>query len=91
MKRYLSAAAAAGLLLSVSAALAQSGTTSGPASGSPATLGTGGQAPATPHQTDTLKGGGAAMQKEQQGQAGGTSTGPAKPGTEAGPAPGKAK
>ncbi len=88
MKRYLCAAAITGLLLPGPAALAQSGTTSGPAAGSQATLGTGGQAPATPHQADSLKnGGGAAVRNEQQGQAGGTTAKAAKPGTEGGPAP----
>lgn len=63
--------AAAGLSMP---ALAQSGgTTSGPAAGSPATMGTGGVAPATPHQTNTVRNsGGAPITGEQRGQLGGT-------------------
>ena len=91
MKTYLFAAGVAGLLLSGAAALAQTGTTSGPAAGSTTSLGTGGQSAATPHQADTLKGGGTALKKEQQGQAGGTGAEAAKPGTEGGPAPAKPK
>ncbi|MBV9654622.1 MAG: hypothetical protein JOZ42_08675 [Acetobacteraceae bacterium] len=85
----LSAGALAGLLLSAPAAFAQNGTTSGPASGSPATLGTGGQSAATPHQRESLQKTGRAVQNEGQGQTGGTSTAPAKPGSEGGPAPSK--
>ena len=48
-----------------------SGTTSGPATGKPATLGTGGQTTATPHITDTLTShGGSTVQNEQSGPAG---------------------
>ncbi len=49
------------------------GVTSGPAVGSPATLGTGGTTPSTPHQTDTIRNnGGAAIKHAKQGQHGGT-------------------
>lgn len=51
------------------------GTTSGPAAGKPATLGTGGQTTATPHMTDSLTNhGGPAVQNEKSGQAGGNAT-----------------
>jgi hypothetical protein len=50
----------------------QGGVTSGPSSGTPTTLGTGGES-ATPHQQDSLKNkGGPAVQNEKKGQAGGT-------------------
>jgi len=56
------------------------GTTSGPAVGSPATLGTGGVTPTTPHQTEAVRnGGGVPVQGEQRGQVGGT-TNTVKPG-----------
>ncbi len=89
MKTYLPAIAAAALLLSAPAAMAQAqGTTSGPASGSPATLGTGGTTPVTPHQSESLRDkGGAALKDEHQGQTGGTTKKAAERGTEAGPAP----
>ena len=49
------------------------GTTSGPASGQPTTLGTGGTTTATPIMKHQLKHkGGATVQHEAQGQAGGT-------------------
>ena len=66
------AAVVASLALAVPAAAQQSGVTSGPSSGTPTTLGTGGEA-ATPHQQDSLKNkGGPAVQNEKKGQAGGT-------------------
>jgi hypothetical protein len=95
----IAVAAAALLLLTGSAALAQqtqptpndrpSGTTSGPAAGTPAALGTGGEVPATPHQTDVLKNsGGETIKQEHQGQSG--SAAPVQPGqtgSEAGQSP----
>ena len=66
---------AAGLILiGLGAASAQTaGTTSGPAVGTPATLGPGGVTTATPHQADTIRnGGGAPVQGERTGQVGGT-------------------
>ncbi len=62
-------------LLCVSQAIAQgTGVTSGPAVGSPATMGTGGQSAATPDQSNVLRNqGGAAIRNEQAGQSGGTS------------------
>ncbi|GAC1337154.1 MAG: hypothetical protein NVSMB18_01540 [Acetobacteraceae bacterium] len=65
----------------VGSALAQTGgTTSGPAVNSPATLGTGGVTPATPHQTEAVRNqGGASVAGEQRGQLGGT-TDTVKPG-----------
>lgn len=61
-------------LTGVGAASAQTGgTTSGPAAGTPTTLGTGGVSPATPHQADAVRnGGGMPVQGERQGQLGGT-------------------
>lgn len=51
------------------------GTTSGPAAGKPATLGTGGQTTATRHMTDSLTNhGGPTVRNEQSGQAGGTAS-----------------
>jgi hypothetical protein len=79
--------AAAGLALP---ALAQSGTTSGPAAGTPATMGTGGTTPSTPHQTNTVRNsGGVPITGEQRGQLGGTAS-TVKPGasdTESGVTP----
>lgn len=74
MRKILLAATLA--VASSTAALAQSsGTTSGPASGKPATLGTGGQTTATPHMTDSLANhGGSTVQNEQTGQSGGTAS-----------------
>ena len=69
-------ALAAGLALTGlgSASAQTSGTTSGPAAGSPATLGTGGVTPTTPHQTQAVRNsGGAAVTGERRGQLGGTS------------------
>lgn len=76
---YLQAAAIT--LAFIAPAVAQtSGTTSGPAAGSPATLGTGGVTPTTPHQTGVVRnGGGASVQGERRGQLGGT-TDAVKPG-----------
>jgi hypothetical protein len=55
------------------------GTTSGPAASQPTTLGTGGETTSTKHMQDTLRGhGGAAVRKEHEGQAGGTSVAPSK-------------
>jgi hypothetical protein len=85
----IAAAGAIVLLLTAPVALAQqpqpsssdrpAGVTSGPAAGTPATLGTGGEVPASPHQTGVLdKSGGATVQHEQQGQSGGAA--PVRPG-----------
>ena len=50
------------------------GVTSGPAAGTPATLGTGGETPTTPHQQSALRNrGGKTIQREQQAGAGGAS------------------
>jgi hypothetical protein len=74
----------------------QSGTTSGPASGSPTTLGTTGTTTGTPHQMEGVRDPGAAVKREaeQGSQSGSTqaphSTGtgqPGSPGTESGAAP----
>jgi hypothetical protein len=67
------------------------GTTSGPAAGTPATLGTGGQTSATTHQTETMRNaGGTAVQSEKQGQIGGngSSVVPGVSGAESGTNPG---
>jgi len=76
--------------LSVPAMAQSGGTTSGPAAGSPATLGTGGVTPSTPHQTNAVRnGGGVPVQGENRGQLGGTTT-TVKPGasdTESGVTP----
>lgn len=74
MRLELTAFAAAAALVAAAPAMAQSsGVTSGPAVGSPATLGTGGTVPASPHQTETVRnGGGVPIQSEQGGQTGGT-------------------
>ena len=92
---WLGAAMLGGALLA-GPAMAQSsgttpGTTSGPATGSPATLGTGGNAPITQHQSSTVRdGGGPAIQNEQKGQAGGdTSMKPGMPDAGAGHTPAK--
>ncbi len=60
--------------IGIGSAVAQtSGTTSGPAAGTPATLGTGGVTPATPHQTEAIRNqGGVPVTGEQRGQLGGT-------------------
>ena len=72
-KTHLYLAAIAGLLAAGGTALAQSGTTTGPAAGSPATLGTGGVTPASPHQTEAVRNsGGVPVTGERQGQLGGT-------------------
>ncbi len=76
MKKLLSVIA---VVLSFGSASAQTnpsgGVTSGPASGQPATLGTGGVTPATPHQTDALQQQGSnPIAAERQGQQGGTQT-----------------
>ncbi len=61
------------LLLATPSMAQQTGVTTGPAAGSPTTLGAGGQTGATPHQADTLgKGAGSAMKDEQAGQKGGS-------------------
>ncbi len=62
------------VLLSFGSAQAQTGVTSGPASGQPATLGTGGMTTATPHQADSLQHPGSPVTAERQGQQGGTRT-----------------
>jgi hypothetical protein len=71
-----------------------SGTTSGPAAGSQATLGTGNQTGATPHQAESVRNnGGKAVTNETRGQTGGTtgSVVPGVAGAESGhnPAPGQ--
>jgi len=110
-KLCASAAVAALLLAAAAPAFAQtsstsehspSGTTSGPASGSPTTLGSGGTAPASPHQLGDVKNQSSSVTKETEhsgstagsGSSSGTheTKGPAaeKPaasGTEGGPAP----
>ena len=87
------------LLLAAPAALAQqtqpstsdhpSGTTSGPAAGTPSALGTGGEVPASPHQTGAVRGsGGSTIQQERQGQSGGAApVSPGQTGSESGPTP----
>lgn len=69
-----------------------SGTTSGPASGSPATMGTTGSTTGTPHQMETLRKPGSAVKREAEQPSGSTqgsgSVGtrqPGSPGTESGP------
>ncbi len=80
MKQLLFAALASTALLG-GAALAQApGTTSGPAAGSPTTLGTGGQTPAVGAQTEPLRNnGGRAMTGEHKGQRGGATADKSKP------------
>jgi len=74
VRSYLLSLAAGLALTGIGSAGAQTGTTTGPAAGSPATLGTGGVTPTTPHQTETVRnGGGVPVQGEQRGQLGGTS------------------
>lgn len=79
-----------------SSGAAQNGTTSGPASGTPTTLGTGGTTTATPHQQEGVKDQSSSVTREVEQGAGAGSTqepkGPAaeQPGSEgskAGPAP----
>ena len=88
------AALALSLITSGTALAQQSGgspgTTSGPAAGSPTTMGTGGTVPASPHQMEVLKNkGGAPIQGEKTSQGGPGQPGrPSAPGTEAGPASG---
>jgi len=67
----------------------QPGVTSGPAAGTPATLGTGGTTPASPHQMHTVHHRARSVSNEHKGQAGGTGMHKvhAKRGTESGPAP----
>jgi len=67
----------------------EGGVTSGPATNSPTTLGSGGNVPASPHQLQgTQKSGGQAINGEEKGQQGGSGTSmPSKQGTEAGSAP----
>ena len=83
------------VVLVAAPAWAQSaGTTSGPAAGTPTTLGTGSQTGATSHQAETVRNrGGAAVTNETQGQAGGngSSIRPGVNGAESGsnPAPGQ--
>ncbi len=73
MTRQILFAAVAAAIISGGAAMAQTpGTTSGPAAGSPTTLGTGGQTPAVGAQTEPLRSnGGRAMTREHKGQHGG--------------------
>lgn len=77
---------------------AQSGTTSGPASGSPSTFGTTGTTSGSPHQLGVIKDHNSGVQRETgQGEQSGTTQGtgsagtgqPSMPGTEAGPPPTK--
>lgn len=83
LHRVLAGVAVLPLIVGAPAAFAQaqSGTTSGPASGTPATLGNNGAAPASPHQTDVLRNkGGQATEGESVGTsapATGTQTSPA--------------
>jgi len=79
--RHLLAFAAGLALIGLGSANAQTtGTTTGPAAGSPATLGTGGVTPTSPHQTEAIRnGGGVPVQAERRGQLGGT-TDTVKPG-----------
>jgi hypothetical protein len=90
MKRIMCMAAIAATALGAAGALAQpasntanptpdqqKGVSSGPATGSPATLGTGGQAPGTPHQSEVLSKRGAPadqqpVQQEEGSQKGAT-------------------
>ena len=74
-------------MIAATPALAQSGaagqpspgTTSGPAAGSPTTLGTGGVTTATKHMRSTLRGHeGAAARNERSGHTGGTTAQPGK-------------
>jgi hypothetical protein len=60
----------------------QSGTTSGPASGSPATMGSGGTAPASPHQLEGTKDKEPSVKREmEQSGASGSSQEPRGPAT----------
>ena len=76
---------------------APSGTTSGPASGSPATMGTSGTTTGTPHQMESVREPGSAVKREtEQGAPSGAqdsgSVGtrqPGSPGTESGQTPAK--
>jgi hypothetical protein len=74
----------------------QSGTTSGPASGTPTTLGTGGNTTATPHQQEGVKDQSSSVTREEkQGAGSGSSQAPRGPaagqpgaeGNKSGPAP----
>ncbi len=80
-------------LLLATPALAQQGVTSGPAAGTPTTLGAGGQTGATPHQADAIsKSANGAVTQEQAGQKGGSGEKvPGVAGAESGstPAPGQ--
>jgi len=82
VRTCLLASAAAAALIGFGSANAQtSGTTTGPAAGSPATLGTGGVTPTSPHQTEAIRnGGGVPVQAEQRGQLGGGTASSVKPG-----------
>jgi hypothetical protein len=98
----IAGAGAITLLLAAPIALAQqtqpsssdppAGVTSGPAAGTPATLGTGGEVPASPHQTGVLdKSGGKTIQQEQQGQSGNAApVRPGQTGSESGQSPNSA-
>ena len=80
MKQILFAAIASTALLGAAAMAQTTGTTSGPAAGSPTTLGTGGQTPAVGAQTEPLRNnGGRAMTREHKGQRGGATAGQSKP------------
>jgi hypothetical protein len=89
------AAVVAGVLLLGGSAMAQQehqgtpGVTSGAAVGTPPTLGTGGEVPASPHQLNTTKHRAKAVHNEHRGQAGGSGSSKVKAerGTEAGKPP----
>jgi Spy/CpxP family protein refolding chaperone len=89
MKRMMCTAVIAATALGAAGALAQpasntanptpeqqKGMSSGPATGSPATLGTGGQTPVTPHQSEVLRNRGGPTVQQEEGQKGATN--PAK-------------
>lgn len=79
MKRTLASALALAIIAVAPPAFsqAQGGTTSGPAAGTPATLGNNGASPTSPHQTEVLRDkGGQATQGETTG-----SSAPAQVGT----------
>jgi hypothetical protein len=72
-------AAAPALAQSGAAGQPSPGTTSGPAAGSPVTLGTGGVTTAAKHMRSTVRGHeGAAVRNEGSGQTGGTTAQPGK-------------
>lgn len=92
---FLAGGLLAGAIVAGPAALAQqstggaAGITSGPANNSATTLGTGGETPTSPHQTQVLRyKGGPAIQKEKMSKGGPGEPGrPGRTGTESGRAP----